>query len=72
VRASRLPLGTARTFATLLEDDEASVLLQQTLDEEKEADRKLTVLAEEINANATVSKSIMGERAGKPDKRNAA
>lgn len=44
--------GTARTYAQLLEDDEASELLQQTLDEEKEADQTLTSLAGQINVNA--------------------
>ena len=42
--------GTARTFATLLNELEAGKLLQQTLDEEKEADQKLTKLSEEITA----------------------
>jgi len=44
--------GTARTYADLLDESEASDLLQQTLDEEKEADEKLTSLAGEINAEA--------------------
>jgi ferritin-like metal-binding protein YciE len=45
--------GTARTFARLLGHDEAAELLQETLDEEKETDRKLTELAENIvNAEA--------------------
>ena len=44
--------GTARNFADLLDQDEAAQLLQQTLDEEKEADQKLTSLAEEINVSA--------------------
>jgi len=47
--------GTARTFANLLGDNEAAQLLQQTLDEEKEADQKLTSLAEEINTSAEES-----------------
>jgi ferritin-like metal-binding protein YciE len=58
--------GTARTFAQLLEDEEASELLQQTLEEEKEADEKLTSLAEEINANANQGKPAAEE---KPSKR---
>ena len=37
--------GTARTFAERLGHDEAAQLLQQTLDEEKDADRKLTEVA---------------------------
>jgi ferritin-like metal-binding protein YciE len=65
--------GTARTFATLLEEDEAVTELQQTLDEEKEADQKLTSLAEEINDRATAGKSVTSERAGKSGrKRNVA
>jgi ferritin-like metal-binding protein YciE len=44
--------GTARTYATQLREDEAADLLQQTLDEEKEADKKLTELASEINQEA--------------------
>jgi ferritin-like metal-binding protein YciE len=38
--------GCARTFASLLGDSEASDLLQQTLDEEGETDKRLTALAE--------------------------
>lgn len=38
--------GSARTFAELLGEDEAARLLQLTLDEEAETDRKLTRLAE--------------------------
>jgi len=38
--------GTARTFADTLGWTEVSQLLQQTLDEEKASDRRLTVLAE--------------------------
>jgi len=44
--------GTARTYAELLEEQEASELLQQTLGEEEEADQVLTNLAEDINAEA--------------------
>lgn len=47
--------GTARTFAKLLGDNNAAQLLQQTLDEEKEADETLTQLAGEINANASAN-----------------
>lgn len=49
--------GAARTYAGLLEDSQAHTLLQQTLDEEKEADQKLTGLSEGINASATAGKS---------------
>ena len=45
--------GTVRTFATLLGHEEAAELLQETLDEEADSDRKLTELAETaINAEA--------------------
>ena len=40
--------GTVRTYAELLGDKQAAKLLQQTLDEEGEADKKLTALAESI------------------------
>jgi ferritin-like metal-binding protein YciE len=44
--------GTARTFANLLGEDEAASLLEQTLEEEKETDAKLTQLADGINVAA--------------------
>ncbi len=44
--------GTVRTYAQLLGDKEAMKLLQQTLDEEGDADKKLTQLAEKINVEA--------------------
>ena len=45
--------GTVRSYAKTLGDDEAAELLQQTLDEEGETDKKLTGLAERlINAHA--------------------
>ena len=40
--------GCVRTFAKLLGEDKASRLLQETLDEEGEADKKLTKLAETV------------------------
>ena len=46
--------GTARNYANLLGDENAAQLLQETLDEEKEADAKLTALAEDINVSAPV------------------
>jgi ferritin-like metal-binding protein YciE len=46
--------GTVRTYADMLGHKEAAELLQQTLDEEKETDQKLTQLAEGmINIEAT-------------------
>ena len=48
--------GTARTFAQTLGYSEASQLLEQTLDEEKKADAKLSGLAEgHINREAATS-----------------
>jgi len=44
--------GTARTYATLLGFDKAAGLLEETLDEEKEADEKLSELAEDLNVEA--------------------
>ncbi len=47
--------GCARTYARLLGYDEAAELLQETLDEEAAADKKLTELAEStINVEAAV------------------
>lgn len=40
--------GCARTFANLLGHEEAAALLQETLDEEGDADKALTTLAETI------------------------
>ena len=48
--------GTVRAFANMLGEEDAADLLQQTLDEEGEADKRLSELAEEIvNVEATVS-----------------
>lgn len=44
--------GTVRTFANLLGETEAATLLEQTLEEERETDEKLTQLAEGINVAA--------------------
>lgn len=45
--------GTVRTYARLLGNEEAARLLQQTLDEEGQTDKKLTALAEShINVEA--------------------
>ena len=47
--------GTVRTYAQLLGEDEQAKLLQQTLDEEGDADKLLSQLAEsEINVEAAV------------------
>lgn len=44
--------GTLRTWASLLGEQEAVSLLEETLSEEKETDQKLTGLAENINPEA--------------------
>lgn len=44
--------GTARTYANLLGFDRAAQILQETLDEEGETDKRLTRLAERINVEA--------------------
>jgi len=44
--------GTVRELAELLGEDEHVPLLEQTLEEEKQTDEKLTQLAEDINSQA--------------------
>lgn len=46
--------GCARTYARLLNDEESMELLQETLDEEGNADKKLTEIAENINIKAMI------------------
>ena len=53
--------GTVRAFAELLGETEHVSLLEETLNEEKEADEKLTQLAEEINATAELAGSSEAE-----------
>ncbi|MDB6147093.1 MAG: ferritin-like protein [Spartobacteria bacterium] len=49
--------GTVRAFAEMLGEEDAAELLQQTLDEEGEADKRLTELAEEVvNVEAPAGK----------------
>jgi len=47
--------GTVRTYAELLGRKDIAKLLQRTLDEEKQADRKLNAIAAEINVEARSS-----------------
>ena len=47
--------GTARSFAHTLGETKVADLLQETLDEEGETDKKLTALAETINEEANSS-----------------
>lgn len=53
--------GVARTFASILGEDEAEDLLQETLDEEGAADEKLTEIAEGI-VNEEAEEAVGAER----------
>ena len=53
--------GTARTYAEILGEQDAAAVLEQTLEEEKETDQKLTELAEEINVDAASGTGSGGE-----------
>jgi ferritin-like metal-binding protein YciE len=61
--------GCVATYAKLLGEDQAETLLRQTLDEEKETDKKLTQLAQHINVEAMkgseAAKSQMKSRAAR-------
>ena len=58
--------GTARTYATLLGFDDAASALEETLEEEKEADEKLSSLAKELNVEA-LDAAEGGEQGEKAD-----
>ena len=70
--------GTARTYATLLGFPEAASMLEQTLEEEKEADQILSELAEELNVEAleagenTEQEAEQGSNRGTRAKKSAA
>ncbi len=53
--------GSVHAFATLMGESEAADLLEQTLNEEKETDQKLTQLSEHINAQAYEGGSESGD-----------
>jgi ferritin-like metal-binding protein YciE len=63
--------GTARTFASMLGEEEAVTALQQTLDEEAATDKKLTALAEGMvnveasNAEENGSKKKNGKKSNR-------
>jgi ferritin-like metal-binding protein YciE len=59
--------GTVREFAEILGEDEHVSLLEQTLEEEKETDEKLTQIAEEINSQA--QEESAGEEEGEEEGR---
>jgi ferritin-like metal-binding protein YciE len=52
--------GTVRTFAELLGESEQASLLEETLNEEKEADEKLTEIAETVNSAAAEGEESQG------------
>ncbi len=54
--------GTDRALAELLGEDEHVSLLNQTLEEEKQADKKLTELAEEMNPKTAKGATSSAER----------
>jgi ferritin-like metal-binding protein YciE len=50
--------GTARSFAESLGETEVAALLQETLDEEGETNKKLTALSETVNAEALAVSAV--------------
>jgi ferritin-like metal-binding protein YciE len=58
--------GTVRTFAEILGENEAARLLQQTLDEEGEANKLLNELAEGIANPEAVSEEAKSATSGSP------
>jgi ferritin-like metal-binding protein YciE len=57
--------GTARTFASMLGEDDAMELLQETLDEEAATDKKLTALAESlVNPEASQAEEKSSSKRG--------
>jgi ferritin-like metal-binding protein YciE len=66
--------GCVSTYAKILGEDQAVSLLRQTLEEEKETDKKLTQLAGRINIEAAESEESVGgsSKSGKVAKTKAA
>jgi ferritin-like metal-binding protein YciE len=63
--------GTVRTWADLLGRDDDANLLEQTLEEEKETDQKLTQLAENTNVQAEEEAGVKsGSRAESGSRRS--
>ncbi|MGC2711143.1 MAG: ferritin-like domain-containing protein [Candidatus Sulfotelmatobacter sp.] len=68
--------GTVRDFAEILGENDHVSLLEQTLEEEKQTDQKLTDLAQQINPQAAQGEEENesegeGERAGPRNSRNS-
>lgn len=59
--------GCVKTWAGLLGENDAQALLEQTLEEEKETDAKLTELSEKIN----VAAKVQGEEQGRSEDESA-
>ncbi len=64
--------GTARTYANLLGENEAAELLEETLNEERETDQKLTQLAEQINVEAAQGEEVEEEEEERPSRARSA
>src|SRR5277367_11247 len=54
--------GCVRTYAQLLGEEEAAKLLEETLNEEKDTDKTLTKLAQQINVEAMSSEDEEDEQ----------
>lgn len=64
--------GTASEFARILGESEHVSLLQETLNEEKETDQKLTQLAKQINSEANEAAEQDDSKSGRKTSRRAA
>ena len=63
--------GTVRSMAEALGEDDHVSLLEETLEEEKETDEKLTELAEKINTQASESGNEQQDEASSQDKKKS-
>jgi len=63
--------GTVRTLAETLGEDEVAELLEETLDEEGETDKKLTSIAESVNEEA-LEEGAEDEEEGEEDEKEKA
>ena len=64
--------GTVRAFAELLGENDHLALIEQTLQEEKQADDKLTQLAEQINAQSAQYETADEPSTGRKGSKRAA
>ena len=63
--------GTVHAYAVLMGESEAASLLQETLDEEKDTDQKLTELSQKINSEAFDRSAGAVEEEPKPRHKSA-